>query len=548
MIHLRPGRRIRLFLAVVCALFFTKNALAGDLRTTLSTDSNLAASGTLVFTIENTSQYPAKVLTWYTPLEKKFNSDMFLVVGAGKPIAYTGRLVKRATPQESDFVIIEPGGSVSATITLPEGYDMTMLGQYEASYQGIVQYQLLGATSTTPGAAAKAQAPERSNKLILEVTTLPKPRAATKQAAVYTTCTAEQTATLDMALTEAERLAQEAYNALSTTSVSARPEAGRYQSWFGAYTSDRYQTALTTFSSISSTLTNQTIEFDCSCSDDYFAWVSPNQPYTIHICNAFWQADMTGTDSQAGTIIHELSHFTVVADTDDHVYGQTGAYNLARTTPDYALDNADNNEYFAEGEPFLPMSPLTPLQDVFADAVVVTCERFYSLADSSSASKEVGEPNHAGQSGGKSLWLAWQAPASGMVEASTVGGILQDTLLAVYTGANVATLSQIAANDDFDSSSGIFQSQLEFHADAGQLYHIAVDDYRGTGGIIYLALTSQFGDINGDETLGLTDAVLGLQLLSGQTPSEPVSSAADINDDGDIGLAEAIYTLRRLAL
>jgi peptidyl-Lys metalloendopeptidase len=63
---------------------------------------------------------------------------------------------------------------------------------------------------------------------------------------------------------------------------------------------------------------------------------------------------MTGTDSKAGTLIHEMSHFNVVASTDDYVYGQTGAMNLALTNPDQAVDNADNHEYFAENNPFNP--------------------------------------------------------------------------------------------------------------------------------------------------------------------------------------------------
>ncbi|MEO8196116.1 MAG: M35 family metallo-endopeptidase [Thermoanaerobaculia bacterium] len=29
----------------------------------------------------------------------------------------------------------------------------------------------------------------------------------------------------------------------------------------------------------------------------------------------------TGTDSKAGTLVHEMSHFNVVASTDDHAYG-----------------------------------------------------------------------------------------------------------------------------------------------------------------------------------------------------------------------------------
>ncbi len=42
---------------------------------------------------------------------------------------------------------------------------------------------------------------------------------------------------------------------------------------------------------------------------------------------------------------------TVVAGTDDHIYGQTGSHNLATTNPSDAIDNADSHEYFAENTP-----------------------------------------------------------------------------------------------------------------------------------------------------------------------------------------------------
>lgn len=56
---------------------------------------------------------------------------------------------------------------------------------------------------------------------------------------------------------------------------------------------------------------------------------------------------------QAGTIIHESSHFTANGGTDDYVYGQTDAKNLAISDPANAVMNADNHEYFAENNPVL---------------------------------------------------------------------------------------------------------------------------------------------------------------------------------------------------
>lgn len=85
-----------------------------------------------------------------------------------------------------------------------------------------------------------------------------------------------------------------------------------------------------------------------SCKKRYYAYVYPNQPYKVYLCNIFWLAPPVNRDSQAGTLVHEVSHFDVVAATDDFVYGENLAKNLALTNPDQAINNADNHEYFAE--------------------------------------------------------------------------------------------------------------------------------------------------------------------------------------------------------
>ncbi|MDE3251081.1 MAG: peptidase M35, partial [Bacteroidota bacterium] len=69
---------------------------------------------------------------------------------------------------------------------------------------------------------------------------------------------------------------------------------------------------------------------------------------TIWICTGFWNAPATGTDSKAGTLVHEHSHAS--AGTEDlGGYGRTNCQSLAATKPDDAIKNADNYEYFAGG-------------------------------------------------------------------------------------------------------------------------------------------------------------------------------------------------------
>src|SRR5262249_22766885 len=138
---------------------------------------------------------------------------------------------------------------------------------------------------------------------------------------------------------------------LTTTTPGSTP---RYTTWFGAYSAAGWDTATTHFNSIYDAFANQNVTVDCSCKKNYYAYVCPNQPYNIYVCNAFWSAPDTGTDSKAGTLVHEMSHFNVVASTNDWAYGQTAAMSLAITDPARALDNADSHEYFAENNPSLP--------------------------------------------------------------------------------------------------------------------------------------------------------------------------------------------------
>jgi hypothetical protein len=55
------------------------------------------------------------------------------------------------------------------------------------------------------------------------------------------------------------------------------------------------------------------------------------------------------------------------------------------------------------------------------------------------------------------------------------------------------------------------------------------------------------GDINGDGTVDLADAVSALQILVGLEPSTAVRKEADVNGDGQIGLEEVMYIIQEAA-
>lgn len=96
------------------------------------------------------------------------------------------------------------------------------------------------------------------------------------------------------------------------------------------------------------------------------------------------------------------------------------------------------------------------------------------------ATKETGEPNHAGNTGGKSLWWTWTAPASGTATVTTAGSNFRNAL-AAYTGATVSNLTVVATNL---AGVGTNTSQITFAAVSGTTYHFAVDGFNGTNGTV----------------------------------------------------------------
>lgn len=119
--------------------------------------------------------------------------------------------------------------------------------------------------------------------------------------------------------------------------------------------------------------------------------------------------------------------------------------------------------------------------DNFADAMVLSAGRGEVGVSNQGASKEPGEPNHAGNVGGASVWFRWVAPTTGKVFFDTEGSEI-DTVLAIYGGLSLASLgTPIATADDINSTAEIYTSRTSFNAIAGKTYFIAVDGYGEEG-------------------------------------------------------------------
>jgi hypothetical protein len=136
-----------------------------------------------------------------------------------------------------------------------------------------------------------------------------------------------------------------------------------------------------------------------------------------------------------------------------------------------------------------------PSNDNFTNATPILGSPFTSDVNTTYASKEPGEPYHAGNAGGHSVWWTWTAPAVGSVNINTTGSGF-DTLLAVYTNASSAspafkTLACVSSNNGATRGTGL--AALAFtvptQAQVGTQYYIALDGYNGRSGNAVLNFT-----------------------------------------------------------
>lgn len=314
----------------------------------------------VVVSYTNVTPSPLKMLKWGTALEGWISTDIVKVTKGGATLPYTGPLVKRRAPQESDFITILPRQTVSGVVDLSKGYPIEQKGLYALSPQERPNRRFW---RDNPFAAKRAPIEMELLESRAESKALPPS---------FSSCSFGAQSVLNNALIEAERISLIAATDLANAPVELRPSAERYRRWFGAYSAARYNRVASNFNRIYSAARNQRVEFDCACLDVpsnirpfVLAYVFINRAYEINICPAFFGLNLAGTDSQSGTIVHELSHFSVVAATNNNpaypeVYGTPNALALARNNPTHAINNAENHEYFAENTPAFSMPVATP--------------------------------------------------------------------------------------------------------------------------------------------------------------------------------------------
>jgi peptidyl-Lys metalloendopeptidase len=334
-------------------------AAAGEVTVSVTPErQSLAKSDNVVVnvTVTNATASTQYLLKWQTPFGA-IEAPLFDVTRDGLPVRYLGMQVKRPAPIAADYIALKPGASQSRRVELSALYDMGVTGAYSVRWRA-------GATQlfSRPGMPRSSNQAAAANR----ATALPDPATASVwidgrlprgalDAAIpaaegaglsFSRCSNAQQETIAGAAQAAQAMAQDADVYLQRKDLGRR-----YSGWFGPIDPARSTTVVRHFQAIKEAFASKPVTVDCGCNESYYAYVYPNQPYKIYVCKAFWSAPLTGTDSKGGTLVHEMSHFTVVAGTDDLAYGQSAASQLAASDPDKAINNADSHEYFGENTP-----------------------------------------------------------------------------------------------------------------------------------------------------------------------------------------------------
>ena len=131
-----------------------------------------------------------------------------------------------------------------------------------------------------------------------------------------------------------------------------------------------------------------------------------------------------------------------------------------------------------------------PANDAFANAEVLTADPPFEVTGTNAeATAEPGEPLHADQDGGASIWYRWTPSSDVVVRIATCRSDF-DTLLGVYRGSAVDGLATVESSDDGCNFPAERGSEVIFVAEAGVTYQIAVDGFNGATGTVSLTIAT----------------------------------------------------------
>jgi len=185
-------------------------------------------------------------------------------------------------------------------------------------------------------------------------------------------CTKAEAETISRSVADAKRLAVHA-----AASVGDTPA---FETWFGKYSDSKAEVVRRNFKKTVQAIRSGEITTICAdlrpseCDPDMFAYVYDDDHYNVYICPEFFSLPNmarlrpgqlnSNFGTRAGTIIHEVTHFNVVANTEDNCYSRDVCSAMAQRDGPAALENADSYQFYAEDiSYFRQEQPLVKVED-----------------------------------------------------------------------------------------------------------------------------------------------------------------------------------------
>jgi hypothetical protein len=106
-------------------------------------------------TMTNRQESPFRLLKWNLPPDGTLTTALFAVSRNGKPVEYTGKMIKR-TVMADDYMVLDSGRNYSTKVGLASAYDVKPKGRY------IIQY--VASNQTDSGKII----PITSNEIVVE--------------------------------------------------------------------------------------------------------------------------------------------------------------------------------------------------------------------------------------------------------------------------------------------------------------------------------------------------------------------------------------------
>jgi len=307
---------------LLSAILAVASADFSALQSQISFVNTLESGYSVEFTLTNPTMETIEIPMHLTPFAG-ITADIFEIAGPGV-IEYTGMVARRFA---EEMLRIAAGQSVTVTNDLSLDYSFSTTGTYKMAWRfgasaptaievfhvyGNLRLAALNATFAAPNNFQNCLANERTQTLAAD--------------------------------TQATTDCRNSFNCLNGNTC-----ATRYVTWFGVRTDARYQQTTRNFNALQGEFNRGNYRIWCNptnCPANTYAFVYPtDRTHVVYLCSVFWRIPA----ERAETLVHELSHFTDVASTQDFAYGQANCKNLARTNPANAVRNADNVCYFGRG-------------------------------------------------------------------------------------------------------------------------------------------------------------------------------------------------------